>query len=271
MDGTVLIADDDRTIRTVLTQALTRAGCRVHATGSLAQLGRWVAEARPDLVITDVVMPDGNGIELIPALRRARPDLPIIVISAQNTIVTAVRAQAAEAFDYLPKPFDLPDLMARVRAALDQRRGGGARAEPEARPAPDPALPMVGHAPAMQALFRTVARLIASDLPVLISGEAGSGRSTLARSLHELSARRDRGVVVLSPADEAEAVLARARAAGRGMDEHPVARPDRVCARGEDVGRDPLHHRCGGLFVADAIRDRPQLRRGDDHVRGIRQ
>ncbi len=216
MDGTVLIADDDRTIRTVLTQALTRAGCRVHATGSLAQLGRWVAEARPDLVITDVVMPDGNGIELIPALRRARPDLPIIVISAQNTIVTAVRAQAAEAFDYLPKPFDLPDLMARVRAALDQRRGGGARAEPEARPAPDPALPMVGHAPAMQALFRTVARLIASDLPVLISGEAGSGRSTLARSLHELSARRDRGVVVLSPADEAEAVLARARAAGRG-------------------------------------------------------
>ncbi|AXC50854.1 response regulator [Paracoccus suum] len=218
MDGTVLIADDDRTIRTVLTKALTRAGCRVHATGSLAQLVRWVEESRPDLVITDVVMPDGNGIDLIPALHRARPDLPVIVISAQNTIVTAVRAQGANAFDYLPKPFDLPELMARARAALERR--GRARPAADA-PAgsdevagADPAMPLVGRAPSMQALFRLVARLLDADLPVLIAGEAGSGRSTLARSLHELSARRDAPLIRLSPADSSEAAFARARAAG---------------------------------------------------------
>lgn len=235
MDGTVLIADDDRTIRMVLTKALTRAGCRVHATGSLAQLARWVEESRPDLVITDVVMPDGNGIDLIPALHRARPDLPVIVISAQNTIVTAVRAQAADAFDYLPKPFDLPELMARARAALERRARTRTAAAPAAagagRPAllpgdvtaaptegpvtgTDPALPLVGHAPAMQSLFRLVARLLEADLPVLITGEAGSGRTTLARSLHELSARRERGLVTLSPADVGETAFSRARAAG---------------------------------------------------------
>ena len=126
MDGTVLIADDDRSIRTVLTQALTRAGCRVHATGSLSQLQRWVEEGRGDLVVTDVMMPDGNGLDVVPSIARARPMLPVIVISAQNTIVTAIRATEAEVFDYLPKPFDLPDLMARIRAGLSRRpvRGG---------------------------------------------------------------------------------------------------------------------------------------------------
>ena len=116
MDGTVLVADDDRTIRTVLTQALTRAGCKVNATSSLMTLMRWVEEGKGDLVISDVMMPDGNGIDTIPAIRRMRPDLPVIVISAQNTIVTAIRATEAEAFDYLPKPFDLDELEARIRA-----------------------------------------------------------------------------------------------------------------------------------------------------------
>ncbi|KGJ09884.1 response regulator, partial [Paracoccus sanguinis] len=130
MDGTVLVADDDRTIRTVLTQALTRAGCRVHATGSLGQLMRWVEEGRGDVVVTDVMMPDGNGLDLVPSIARARPGLPVIVISAQNTIVTAIRATEASVFDYLPKPFDLPELMARVRAGLGRH---------PRRPAPPPA------------------------------------------------------------------------------------------------------------------------------------
>src|SRR5690606_28155856 len=138
MDGTVLIADDDRGIRIVLTQALTRAGCRVHATGSLAQLMRWVEEGAGDLVITDVMMPDGNGLDLIPAIARARPDLPVIVISAQNSIVTAIRATEAAVFDYLPKPFDLPELMARVRAGLERRRQR-TPAAPTPAPAPAPA------------------------------------------------------------------------------------------------------------------------------------
>jgi len=212
MDGTVLIADDDRTIRTVLTQALTRAGCRVHATGSLAQLLRWVEEGRGDLVITDVMMPDGNGIDMIPAIRRARPDLPVIVISAQNTIVTAIRATEAAAFDYLPKPFDLPDLMGRANQALSRRVRKSdpvpavtAAAPPET--GADPALPLIGHAPAMQNLFRMVARVLNADLPVMIAGEAGVGKTVVARSFHDLSDRREAGFVVLTSADLSEETI----------------------------------------------------------------
>ncbi|KRW93954.1 sigma-54 dependent transcriptional regulator [Paracoccus sp. MKU1] len=214
MDGTVLIADDDRTIRTVLTQALTRAGCRVHATGSLSQLLRWVEEGRGDLVITDVMMPDGNGIDMIPAIRKARPDLPVIVISAQNTIVTAIRATEAAAFDYLPKPFDLPDLMTRAGQALSRvRRSEPAAAVSAPAPAPapesgaDPALPLIGHAPAMQNLFRMVARVLNADLPVMIAGEAGVGKTVVARSFHDLSDRREAGFVVLTSADLSEETI----------------------------------------------------------------
>ncbi|MFT4013805.1 MAG: sigma-54 dependent transcriptional regulator [Paracoccus sp. (in: a-proteobacteria)] len=215
MDGTVLIADDDRTIRTVLTQALTRAGCRVHATGSLAQLLRWVEEGRGDLVITDVMMPDGNGIDMIPAIRKARPDLPVIVISAQNTIVTAIRATEAAAFDYLPKPFDLPDLMVRANQALSRRARKSDPVPPvPAIPSPesnaDPALPLIGHAPAMQNLFRMVARVLNADLPVMIAGEAGVGKTVVARSFHDLSDRRDQGFAVLTSADLSEEAIARA-------------------------------------------------------------
>ncbi|MDO5640908.1 MAG: response regulator, partial [Paracoccus sp. (in: a-proteobacteria)] len=179
MDGTILIADDDRSIRMVLTQALTRAGCRVHATGSLQQLLKWVEEGRGDLVVTDVMMPDGNGIDTIPAIRRIRPDMPVIVISAQNTIVTAIRATEAAAFDYLPKPFDLPDLLARSRDALSRRvRRSDLNPEPAAPVAPPPApdLSLIGHAPSMQALFRLVAKVLNADLPVMVTGQAGVGK-----------------------------------------------------------------------------------------------
>ncbi|MDO5529074.1 MAG: response regulator, partial [Paracoccus sp. (in: a-proteobacteria)] len=220
MDGTVLIADDDRSIRTVLTQALTRAGCRVHATGSLQQLLRWAEEGRGDLVVTDVMMPDGNGIDLIPAIRRARPDLPVIVISAQNTMVTALRAAEAEAFEYLPKPFDLPDLLGKSREALARR---ARRAPTEAEPpstlpeeGQGAALSLIGHAPSMQALFRLVARIVNADLPVVVSGAPGTGKSTLARALHAFSDRRGAGLAVLTPADGGAAAIeaAFARAAG---------------------------------------------------------
>ncbi len=220
MDGTVLIADDDRTIRTVLTQALTRAGCRVHATGSLAQLAKWVEEGRGDLVITDVMMPDGNGIDRIPAIHEARPDLPVIVISAQNTIVTAIRATEADAFEYLPKPFDLPDLMSKAGQALSRRpRRSDTSPEMTAsapRESADPAMPLIGHAPAMQALFRMVARVLNADLPVLIAGEAGVGKTIIARSFHDLSDRRDRGIAVLTSADAGEGSIGRAAEKARG-------------------------------------------------------
>ncbi len=214
MDGTVLIADDDRTIRTVLSQALGRAGCKVHATTSMQTLLRWVDEGMGDLVITDVLMPDGNGLEALPQISARRPDLPVIVISAQNTIMTAVRAAEAEAHDYLPKPFDLPDLMHRVAKALDERRrtrrNASRPAGTSARPRPGTGaeapmagedLPLIGRAPVMQELYRLIARLMNADLPLLILGESGSGKSLVAQTIHQMSERRHRPLVRVLPAE----------------------------------------------------------------------
>ena len=203
MDGTVLVADDDRTIRTVLTQALTRAGCKVHATSSLLTLMRWVEEGKGDLVISDVVMPDGNGLENLPKIGQQRPGLPVIVISAQNTIMTAIQAAEADAYDYLPKPFDLPDLMKRAARALDQKRRVPAKA-PSVAPDGDRAtddLPLVGRTGVMQSLYRLVARVMNTDLTVLISGESGTGKSLIARAIHDFSDRRTLPFVVAGASD----------------------------------------------------------------------
>ena len=202
MDGTVLVADDDRTIRTVLTQALTRAGCKVHATSSLTTLMRWVSEGKGDAVITDVMMPDGNGLEMLPKIATDRPGLPVIVISAQNTIMTAIQAEEAAAYDYLPKPFDLPDLMKRTARAIEAR-GRAAAARPEQDERPDE-LPLGGRTEAMQGLYRVVARLMNTDLPVLITGESGTGKSLIARAIHDFSDRRTLPFVTVTPSDLAD-------------------------------------------------------------------
>ncbi|MEO9515736.1 MAG: response regulator [Paracoccaceae bacterium] len=198
MDGTVLVADDDRTIRTVLTQALTRAGCKVHATSSLTTLMRWVGEGKGDVVISDVMMPDGNGLEMLPKISEDRPGLPVIVISAQNTIMTAIKAAEAEAYDYLPKPFDLPDLMKRTAKALEQKTHRTPAEEREDRPDD---LPLVGRTPVMQALYRVVARVMNTDLPVLIWGESGTGKSLIARAIHDFSDRRTLPFVTITGAE----------------------------------------------------------------------
>jgi len=203
MDGTVLVADDDRTIRTVLTQALTRAGCKVHATSSLVTLMRWVDEGKGDLVISDVMMPDGNGLDMLPKIADRRPGLPVIVISAQNTIMTAIQATEADAYDYLPKPFDLPDLMKRSARALEQKRRAPATSPPNVmgRDAPQDDLPLVGRTPSMQALYRLVARVMNADLPVLVTGESGTGKSLIARAIHDFSDRRTLPFVTVTASD----------------------------------------------------------------------
>ena len=222
MDGTVLVADDDRTIRTVLTQALTRACCKVHATSSLMTLMRWVEEGKGDLVISDVMMPDGNGLEALPRIAKERPGLPVIVISAQNTIMTAIQAAEAEAYDYLPKPFDLPDLMKRAARALEQKRRVVPRVA-EVRTAGDD-LPLVGRTALMQALYRLVARVMNTDLPVLITGESGTGKSLIARAIHDFSDRRAQPCIVVAAADidgleGPAAVIARAKGGSLVFDE----------------------------------------------------
>ncbi len=199
MDGTVLVADDDRTIRTVLTQALTRAGCKVHATSSLTTLMRWVGEGKGDVVISDVMMPDGNGLEMLPKIAKDRPGLPVIVISAQNTIMTAIQAAEAEAYDYLPKPFDLPDLMKRTSRALEMRRQSR-KSAPVSDDRPDD-LPLVGRTALMQSLYRVVARVMNTDLPVLIWGESGTGKSLIAKAIHDFSDRRSLPFITATSAD----------------------------------------------------------------------
>ncbi len=131
--GNILVADDDAAIRTVLNQALSRAGYEVRSTSNAATLWRWVSQGEGDLVITDVVMPDENAFDLMPRIKKLRPDLPIIVMSAQNTFMTAIRASERGAYEYLPKPFDLKELIGIVGRALVRTARTG-RAAPRAKP-----------------------------------------------------------------------------------------------------------------------------------------
>ncbi|MET0313178.1 MAG: response regulator, partial [Hansschlegelia sp.] len=164
--GSILVADDDAAIRTVLNQALSRAGYEVRSTGNAATLWRWVSQGDGDLVITDVVMPDENAFDMLPRIKKARPELPVVVMSAQNTFMTAIRASEKGAYEYLPKPFDLKELNAIVGRALTEPRGRAKRMdEPETDE-----IPLVGRSPAMQDIYRVLARLMQTDLTVMISG-----------------------------------------------------------------------------------------------------
>ncbi len=185
--GSILVADDDAAIRTVLNQALSRAGYEVRSTGNAATLWRWVSQGDGDLVITDVVMPDENAFDLIPRIRKARPDLPIIVMSAQNTFMTAIRASERGAYEYLPKPFDLKELIGIVGRALSEPKEPRAAA---AKPEEFDSIPLVGRSPAMQEIYRVLARLMQTDLTVMISGESGTGKELVAKALHDYGKRR---------------------------------------------------------------------------------
>jgi two-component system nitrogen regulation response regulator GlnG len=196
--GHIIVADDDAAIRTVLNQALSRAGYEVRATGTVAGLWRWVAAGEGDLVITDVVMPDDNAFELLPRIKRMRPDLPIIVMSAQNTFMTAIKASERGAYEYLPKPFDLKELVSIVGRALAQpRRRREIAAEPETVAEQ---MPLVGRSPAMQEIFRSLARLMQTDLTVMISGESGTGKELVARALHDYGKRKTGPFVAINMA-----------------------------------------------------------------------
>ena len=194
---TVLIADDDRSIRTVLTQALGRSGYQVRSTSNAATLWRWVEDGEGDLVITDVVMPGENGLDLIPRIKRIRPELRVIVMSAQSTLMTAVKATQRGAFEYMPKPFDLKDLLAVVSRAL---AAPSPELVVEKVPDSDEKLPLIGRSAAMQEIYRTIARLTTADLTVMINGESGTGKELVARALHDYGRRRGGPFVAINMA-----------------------------------------------------------------------
>ena len=183
--GNILVADDDAAIRTVLNQALSRAGYEVRSTSNAATLWRWVSQGEGDLVITDVVMPDENAFDLLPRIKKLRPELPVIIMSAQNTFMTAVRASERGAYEYLPKPFDLKELIGIVGRALAEPKE---RPRPAAKPDDFDSIPLVGRSPAMQEIYRVLARLMQTDLTVMISGESGTGKELVARASRNCSA-----------------------------------------------------------------------------------
>jgi two-component system nitrogen regulation response regulator GlnG len=181
----VLVADDDAAIRTVVTQALNRAGFDVRTSATAAGLWHWIANGEGNLVITDVVLPDESGFDLIPRIKRIRPELPIVVMSAQNTILTAITAAERGAFDYLPKPFDLKELIALVQRGLAQPQS-----KREPRNESEDRLPLIGRSLAMQDIYRIIARLTQTDLTVMIMGESGTGKELVARALHDYGKRK---------------------------------------------------------------------------------
>jgi two-component system, NtrC family, nitrogen regulation response regulator GlnG len=184
--ATILVADDDSAIRTVLHQALARAGYNVRTTGTAAGLWKLIAAGEGSVAITDVVLPDESGFDLIPRIKRLRPELPVLVMSAQNTLLTAITAAERGAFEYLPKPFDLKELTNVVQRALSSP---GARRDPE-EPEGEDRLPLIGRSPAMQEIYRVIARLTQTDLTVMIMGESGTGKELVARALHDYGKRR---------------------------------------------------------------------------------
>ena len=191
----ILVVDDDAAIRTVVAQALRRAGHDVQTAETLAQLDRMLATRVPDVLVTDVILPDGDGIARAKEIGERLPQLPVIILSAQNTLTTAVRAAEVGAYEYLPKPFDLDDLTRAVTGALAR---GAVMPQPEA--GEDPALPLIGRSPAMQDVYRIIARVLSNDLTVLISGESGTGKELVARAIHDLGARRAAPFVAINMA-----------------------------------------------------------------------
>jgi two-component system, NtrC family, nitrogen regulation response regulator GlnG len=195
----ILVADDDASIRLVLSQALSKEGFEVRATGTVATLAKWIRDGEGDAVITDVMMGDENVLDSLPRFTADRPKLPIVVISGRRTIETAMGAAKGGAYEYLPKPFDLEELIALVHRSLvgDTPKQMKERAlfwggEGENAP-PDHALS--GSSEAMQGVYRALARVVGTTLPVLLQGEVGTGKARAARALHDMG-RRKRGPFV---------------------------------------------------------------------------
>jgi two-component system nitrogen regulation response regulator GlnG len=197
MSKIILVADDDKAIRMVLSKALAREGYEVRLTGSAAMLWEWVKDGEGHLVISDVVMPDENGLELLPKIKKIRPDLPVIIMSAQNTLMTALKATERGAYEYLPKPFDLNELMIIVKKALAPRNKSANFIQNKDDLEE---LPLIGRSPAMQATYRTMARLMNSDLTVMITGESGTGKELVARALHDFGKRKNAAFVAINMA-----------------------------------------------------------------------
>lgn len=257
MSARILLADDDASLRFVLSQALGKEGYNVRATGNVATLSKWVREGEGDLVLSDVYMGDECVFDALPSMRMARPNLPVIVMSAQSTVSTALSAAGAGAYDYVPKPFDLDDLMAAVRRALTggpdaKTRAQGAKAEKEEK------LPLIGRAPAMQEVYRVMARVAGTDLTVLVEGESGTGKERVARAIHDHSRRASGPFVIVSLAGAAPAQIDQELFGPEGK--FHQARNGTLFLEDVDELPSDAQTRLAGLLHSDDPNERPNVR-----------
>jgi len=190
----IIVADDDMTIRVVVGEALRQEGWLVLEAEDLPELERLVKGGQGDVVISDVMMPGGNGLEALPDIQKARPDLPVIIMSAQNTLATAMSAANLGAFEYLPKPFDIDELVSIVKKALKET------AAPIMAVVDEEDNILIGRSPAMQDIYRAMARVVKTDLTVMIVGESGTGKELVARAIHTHSGRNDNPFVPVNMA-----------------------------------------------------------------------
>ena len=202
--GVVLVADDDNAIRMVVNQALKRAGFDVRVASNFSTLLQWINNGEGDCVLSDVIMPDGNAFETLPKIQNMRSDLPVILISAQNTFMTALKSEEAGAYEYLPKPFDLDKLVQVTERAISEPKDNRSSQSIEDY---NQNMPLVGRSSAMQEIYRSIARLMHSDLPVLLSGEIGTGKRLTAHVLHDFGNRKQNPFIAVNLATLTDDIL----------------------------------------------------------------
>jgi two-component system nitrogen regulation response regulator GlnG len=196
----VWVVDDDRSIRWVLEKALQKALIQTRCFPNANLLLDALETARPDAILTDIRMPGIDGLELLDRLQVKYPDLPIIIMTAHSDLESAVSAFHGGAFEYLPKPFDVDDAVDLVRRACSHGQRNR-KEQPKVAPGvPEKTPEIIGEAPAMQEVFRAIARLARSHITVLINGESGTGKELVARALHRHSPRVDKPFIALNMA-----------------------------------------------------------------------
>ena len=194
MTRSVLLVEDDAAIAAVIAEALGEEGYDVALCSRIDRRDELLAQRSFDVMLTDVMLEDGDGLASIAAVHAAAPEMPVIVLSAQNTLDTAVRASDSQAFEYFPKPFDLDELTKAV--------GQAAARQPSASPQSDATddMPFIGRSPAMQGVYRMITRVLRNDLTVLVTGESGTGKELVAEAIHELGARKTGPFVAVNAA-----------------------------------------------------------------------
>src|SRR5688500_12450950 len=191
----VWIVDDDRSIRWVIEKALSREGIAFNSFSSAQDALNALSEGAPEVLVSDIRMPGLSGLELLNTVKQRHPAVPVIVMTAYSDLDSAVAAFPAVAYDCRPNPFDIDQAVELIRRAPDE-----SRRESEATETPSETPEILGHAPAMQEVFRAIGRLSQSSATVLITGESGTGKELVARALHRHSARAARPFVAINTA-----------------------------------------------------------------------